>query len=163
LAAGFIGIDAVIAAGVLGFGRNVVNEAGDGADAAVGEAEPDAEGIAESVGGGLKEKAEEVAVPRLREKMPRRARGIVKTNWRWGTLWQTEVAIQAEMWRTRRWWLAGQRWRPLQVKARRCSSPQSGQRRRKKPEARSPQRRKFWTMAKALARSGPMAARWTFS
>ena len=38
---------------------------------------------------------------RLR-KMPRRARGMVKTNGRWGTSWQTELAIQAEMWRTRR-------------------------------------------------------------
>ena len=51
-------------------------------------------------------------------KMPRRIFGMVKTNWRWGTSWQTEVAIQSALWRTRRWWQAGQKWRPLQVKAR---------------------------------------------
>jgi hypothetical protein len=28
------------------------------------------------------------------------------------------VAIQSALWRTRRWWQAGQKWRPLQVKAR---------------------------------------------
>jgi hypothetical protein len=57
---------------------------------------------------------------RLR-KMPRRTRGMVKTNWRWGTSWQTEVAIQSLVERTRRWWQEGQKWRPLQVKARRRS------------------------------------------
>jgi hypothetical protein len=39
---------------------------------------------------------------RLR-KMPRSTRGMVKTNWRWGTSWQTAVAIQSLVERTRRW------------------------------------------------------------
>ena len=72
---------------------------------------------------------------------------MVKTNWRWGTSWQTAVAIQSLVERTRRWWQEGQKWRPLQVKARRRSWPQSGHWRRVKPEARSPQRRKDWTVA----------------
>jgi hypothetical protein len=49
---------------------------------------------------------------RLR-KMPRRTRGMVKTNWRWGTSWQTEVAIHSLVERTRRWWQEGQKWRAL--------------------------------------------------
>ena len=39
---------------------------------------------------------------RLR-KMPRRTLGMVKTNWRCGTSWQTAVAIQSLVERTRRW------------------------------------------------------------
>jgi PIN domain nuclease of toxin-antitoxin system len=58
--------------------------------------------------------------------MPRSIFGKVNTNWRWGTSWQTEAAVQAPVWRVRRWWQAGQKWRDLQVKARSFSWPQSG-------------------------------------
>ena len=34
--------------------------------------------------------------------LPRRTFGMVKTNWRWGTSWQTEVAIHSLVERTRR-------------------------------------------------------------
>jgi hypothetical protein len=52
----------------------------------------------------------------LRETESRRIFGMVKTNWRCGTSWQTAVAIQSAVWRKRRGWQAGQRWRPLEVK-----------------------------------------------
>ena len=71
---------------------------------------------------------------RLR-KMPRRALGMVKRNCRCGTSWQTAVAIQLLVERTRRWWQEGQKWRPLQVKARRRSWPQSVHWSRVKPGA----------------------------
>lgn len=38
-----------------------------------------------------------------------------------GPSWQTAEAIQSLVERTRRWWQEGQKWRPLQVKARRRS------------------------------------------
>ncbi len=42
---------------------------------------------------------------------------MVKTNWRWGTWWQTELAIHSPMVRVRRWWQVGQRWREAFVAA----------------------------------------------
>ena len=42
-------------------------------------------------------------------KMPRSMRGMVNTNWRWGTSRQTEVAIHSPVDNTRRWWQAGSR------------------------------------------------------
>ena len=143
--------DEVVAEGV---------DSGDGSDAALGEAEAGAEGVLEGGGGGVEEEGEELAA--FAEDAAQ-DRGMVKTNWRWGTSWQTEVAIQSLVERTRRWWQEGQKWRPLQVKARRRSWPQSGHWRRVKPEARSPQRRKDWTVATVVGRSGPRDLRWCFS
>lgn len=41
-------------------------------------------------------------------KIPRRAFGMVKTNWRCGTLKLTLDEIQSAVWRTFRWWQDGQ-------------------------------------------------------
>ena len=74
---------------------------------------------------------------------------MVKTNWRWGTSRQTAEAIQVPVVRTRRMWQAGQKWRPLQVKATSFSCPQSGHWRRVNPAERSPQRWKARTVSAA--------------
>jgi hypothetical protein len=127
------------------FGGHAVEAAVGGEEAVGGEdvevrVEEGAEGVAEGFGGGVEEDGEELAA--FAEDAAQDA-GDGEDELAVGTSWQTAVAIQSLVERTRRWWQAGQRWRPLQVKARRRSWPQPGQWRRVKPEARSPQRRKI--------------------
>ena len=135
-------------------------DGGDGADAAVGEIKPGAEGIAEGAGGGLEEEVEEIAA--FAEDAAEDARDG-KNELPVGHFMADRggnpggkvadaalVAGGAEVAA-----LAGEGEEVL-VPAIRAA--ETG-----KPAARSPQRRKLMTTAKALARSGPMAARWTFS
>jgi len=77
--------------GVLG---RLLRSRGDGGDLPIGKIEAFAEPVAEAFDGVAVEEVEKVAVPRPREKMPRRGRGMVKTNCRWGTSLQREWAIQ---------------------------------------------------------------------
>gem|GEM_PF-4368313 len=110
----------------VGMEEEVVPEGVDGSDSAefsIGEVEAEAEVIPEALAGGGERRVRRWR--RLR-KMPRRTLGMVKTNWQCGTSWQTAVAIHSLVPRTRRWWQDGQKWRDLQVKARRRSWPQSG-------------------------------------
>jgi hypothetical protein len=117
-------------------------DGGDGTDAAVGEVEAGAEGIAEGLGGGLEENAEQIAA--FAEDAAQHA---------WDG--EDELAMghfMADGVGDPRGDLAdaalvarGAEVAALQVKA------------------RPPQRRKAPTTAKALGRSGPMAARWSFS
>ena len=102
-------------------------DSGDGANAAMGEAEADPEGILEGENGGVEEEGENVAAfaedaaqdfgdgepsrretsetdwPQARPEGPTERGEGVNTNWRWGTSWQTAVAIHSPMVRVRRW------------------------------------------------------------
>ena len=75
---------------------------GNGGELSIRQVESSAHPIAQALDADTEEVVEELAVPRPREKMPRRGRGMVKTNCRCGTSKQRTRAIHSPVVRTLR-------------------------------------------------------------